>query len=274
MKQLISILFIFTFFSPALFGDAIRLSGGQVIEGTILEEQDNVILFESATGTFSFEKRDILEIERDGDDFKIARLPENDMDPLMGAAFSFIPGYSGLYSTKRPELGIPFAMVDLYFFTSALDQLSLRSQVPYFKSDYFKNYFLGKDPYLTLFTSNRLTEVNDGLLTFGSEWNKEVLLHYMLYQSSEKEYDLISGKRISKNEMSRNGNNHMRLWLSYSALNAVVSYLALEFKPSFIVDATDSEGFNHGRKDRVAIFPLVAPTSDGDGMNLGMVLFF
>ena len=259
----------------SLFADAIRLSGGQVIEGTIIEEQEDLIIFKTEIGVLSLEKRDILEIEKEGGDHKIIRLPDptEDASPLYAAAMSYIPGYSGLYLTKRAELGVPFTILNTYYFLKAVDYLSLRQKVDFFDSDYYNSRFRfgGNEPIYSLVNEVRYNSVGEGLFNGGTVWKQEHLIHYWIYQHSEMEYDTRLGGRIDKNQMSRYGNNYLRLWLAYSTLNAALSYALLQYKPSFIVDAGAGE---EDSGTPVSVYAFAVPRPEMDGLNMGMMFAF
>lgn len=89
----------------SLAADAIRLNGGQVLEGRIIEESDKTIIFESDAGILTIPRSDVVEVERPGDP-RIPRVDREGVRPANAAALSLIPFYSGFYRTRRQELGV------------------------------------------------------------------------------------------------------------------------------------------------------------------------
>ena len=61
--------------SLSISADAIRLLGGQYLEGKIIEESEKAIIFKTSKGSFTIKKSDILEMERPDSKEKIVKPP-------------------------------------------------------------------------------------------------------------------------------------------------------------------------------------------------------
>lgn len=142
----IFILALLLFSAGSVFGDALRLSGGQIMEGKIVSESDSVIVIRTDQGDFSIDKKDILEVDRGAGAGKIARVPEESVSPRRAALMSFIPGYSGLYQWKgHPEAGVPFSMLSMYYFYKFFIYQTTAVPVTFAKSQFAGDLLMGRN---------------------------------------------------------------------------------------------------------------------------------
>ncbi len=124
MGRIRPFVFLLCLVAGPVFADALRLTSGQVIEGKIIDESEAAVVVRTRMGLVSIEKKDILDIERDGGQKRIARVPRETPGPLNAAALSFIPFYCGLYQSPDAAAGLPFAAANGYYALLLLRQLT------------------------------------------------------------------------------------------------------------------------------------------------------
>lgn len=110
------------------WADAVRLTSGQVIEGTIVEESQTAVVIATRNGNLVIARKDILEIENKGA-ARIVRLDVKRPEPATAALYSLIPFYSGLYLGDEPGLGVPLAIASGVYGLKLLN--TLINRVPY-----------------------------------------------------------------------------------------------------------------------------------------------
>ena len=103
----------------ALAADAIRLNGGQFLDGRIVEESDKTIIFETDLGVLAIPRSDIVEIERQGG-ARIPRTQSQSASPGEAALYSLIPFYSGFYRTRAQEFGVLPSLLQGYLAIQAI----------------------------------------------------------------------------------------------------------------------------------------------------------
>jgi len=134
-KYILLTIFLLHVLAFSLSADAVRLSGGQVMDGKILDESATSIVIKTPQGIFTIDKKDIIEREDAKTGKVIARPPSKKMDLKTILWKSFIPAYSPLYETPgHPEYGLPFAMLNLGYFYKFVNYLATRQQVDFWQS--------------------------------------------------------------------------------------------------------------------------------------------
>lgn len=228
---------MFFFTASSVFADAIRLNSGQVLEGTILEESESVLVIKTATGTYSIQKSDILETEKPGSSTRIARVPKTEVTPLKGALMSFIPFYSGIYLTDRPTFGVPFAMVNGYMGLHLFLNLFQRKHVDFMDSDYKSDpSFAGR----VIAYSNSRGCFPGGSCPpgpfIGTPLNGpfgEFFVYYRWNYSDPRNQDVkINGKQYNIRTADRMLRQQAEMYLTFSAISAGIAYLMLKSSAS------------------------------------------
>lgn len=102
-----------------LLADAVRLNGGQILEGEILSESEDDVTIRTVDGTFVIPRVDVLEMEKGAARDLLGPSPRP--DAVTTALMGFIPFYSGLFQTRNDFAGVPLAAANGF---SALGLLS------------------------------------------------------------------------------------------------------------------------------------------------------
>ena len=205
-----------------LQADVFRLNGGQVIEGTVLEESDKIIVIDTANGTFTLRKEDILERERPGGP-KIARIDRPDLEPVPTALKSFIPFYSGFYETDDEEFGLLFATLQGVYAIGLLDNAPfLRRNIGWDNPQYLNG------PLDHGQSANEFLQ-GLGLTEFFS--SRPVVENYLILESLTKYNDSyypvktsLTGKVRSKKDSDANFRNNVRGYLITSLIHVGLTY--------------------------------------------------
>ncbi len=217
---------LFFLFSVPLFADAVRLSGGQVLEGSIVGESDEVLIIETSTGPVSIDKKEILVIEREGQN-KIPRIPAREVSPVKAIGFSMIPGISGFYYTDNPLPGVFFSVATLASFTKWFQFYSGKKRINYYKSDTFQDRYFYNDPgesylnnryYLPGFIN---TSFNLGI-PYQKTFPAYIFLQESLYNRSP-EYK-VAGKMYDEVTYRRIRNRFGKYFIFFTMLDAGLSY--------------------------------------------------
>jgi len=256
-----------------LFADAIRLSGGQVVEGTIVSENETYIIMKTLNGTLSFEKKDVLEIEKAGTK-KIVREPLAGDYKRTGAALrSFIPGYSGLYESKTPSAGIPFAVGNFYYglnmlyFYFDVKKISLdksewnKSGTNFFISYYGSNSLMSQSMYQILSSQGCNYSSNCNINTYQSSFYGSLamtnFIQRQIYKTLFQEYK-VNNAVYTKHELAVERERVLVGYLFFSSISALLSYYH-EPITKFILS-------NRSADAEFAIYGLPVP----GGMHLGI----
>ena len=266
MKSLARLLLLISFLVAGnVFGDVIRLNGGQVLEGQIVDETDKVLVMETASGTFTIRKEDILERERPGGP-KIARLDREPLDPITTASRSFIPFYSGFYETEDEEFGLLFATLQGGFAIGLIDN------APFLRNDKgwdFPQYWKGP-----LDHGQSANEFLLGL-DFGGFFTRNPVENYLILESLTKYNDsfypvktVLTQKVRSKKDSDSNFRNNLRGYLITSLIHAGLTYWHVNSFQGKSWLSHEAEGLQPGR-----VYGYVVPLG-GKDVQFGMMMVF
>ena len=240
-----------------LSADAIRLSGGQIMDGQIMDESDNSIVIKTPQGVFTIDKKDIIEREDAKTGKVIARPPVKSMKFRTILWKSFIPAYSPLYETPgHPEYGLPFSMLNLFYFIKFAQYQFGATRPAFFSSP---TSTLNDDTMNAFGFIKGLTEAP----AIGFSQGIPTLYSSLAYISIVKEYynlqkDYKVGSVVMKEDIYlKRRKRYLAGYVTTSLISAAVSYYLL--KP----------GSASGRK--IAFY--MAPNEDNGG-SVGVVTTF
>ena len=253
-------------FADALQADAIRLNSGQVIEGKILEESASTVVIETAVGPMAIDKKDILEVEREGKDPRIARLSANYPSPGKAAGSAFLPFYSPLYDSDSPTLGVPFAVL------SGLGALALINS--YTGAAQGKGY--GESSMINDLTLIAFTHHGSLLSTFPGYSTETTLTSFVpsfmepwfIAQFTPVYGYKLNGKFVTKEEMSSRRKLYGAAYLVPTLIHAGISYFYFKKRSGGKKKST----YVPGEVSAPLFYAL--PTSDKGGYQFGLVSTF
>lgn len=220
-----------------LFAESIRLTSGQILEGKILEESDKILVLQTSKGTFTIKKTDILEMERPGSKETITKAPEEKkLSYLNLALFSFIPGYSPIYNSKeRPEIGIPFAMVNLNYFYHFLQFQFNSNTVSFRESIEMKNPIAGYYNYFVMpgnvaYQRGVNTFNPDGTQNYGSSGYLQGTYIYFQFRDifyAKNKDRVVEGRQMTEEEFLNEKRRNLENYIMASIVNGLVAYFLL-----------------------------------------------
>ncbi|HBS06537.1 MAG TPA: hypothetical protein DEA96_16330 [Leptospiraceae bacterium] len=251
--------------SGSLAADVIRLNGGQILEGKIIDESDKLLVIETGTGTFTIRKEDILEREIPGGK-KIVRLNREGVTPLGTAGRSFIPFYSGFYETEDEEFGLLFATLQGIYALGTLDNMpGLRRDIGWDNPQYWKG---------PLDHGQSANEFLQGL-NLSAFFNGNVVDNYFTLEYLTKYNDsyypvktVLTQKVRSKKDSDSNFRNNLRGYLITSLIHAGLTYWHVSSYEGGSWLSRESEGPTPGR-----VYGYVVP-SGKDSVHFGMMMVF
>lgn len=251
MKYFSSRRFIFfLLLLPSLISaEMIRLNGGQLMEGQIIDESEKTIIIKSKDGIFTIDKKDILEMERSNTKDKIAKVPRKKSSPVKVLLMSFIPGYSPLYQlSDHPEAGVPLSVLSFAYFYSYVQYQFNSHTVSFLDSAEIKN------PGNFMLNSTFLPSTLTGIVPAGAEFYTTFYLKHDYYEKNKER--IVNGQKMSEQTYLFNKNKNLQGYLTTSVVNAILSYYLLR-KDGGIGTLYNTE-FNGMKTAFYAI-----PTSDG-----------
>ncbi|MBU45424.1 MAG: hypothetical protein CMN76_19590 [Spirochaetaceae bacterium] len=259
------ILFTVLFAATSLFADVIRLNGGQILEGEVVDESEKLLVIETGTGTFTIRKEDILERERPGGP-RIVRIDRQPVEPLNTALRSFIPFYSGFYETEDEEFGLFFATLQGIYALGAIDNMpGLRRNIGWDNPQYWKG---------PLDHGQSANELLLGL-DFGGFFSRSPVDNYLTLESITKYNDsyypvktVLTQKVRSKKDSDSNFRNNLRGYLITSLIHAGLTYWhTTSFKGASWL-SQEGDGLQPGR-----VYGYVVPAGK-DNVQFGMMMVF
>ena len=225
----------FFFADNSLFAESIRLTSGQVLDGTILEESEKVVVIQTSKGIFTVRKTDILEMERPGSKDTIIKPPaEKKLSKINMTLLSFIPGYSPIYQSKEhPEFGVPFAMLSLNYFYHFL-QFQFNS-----KRASFLHSIEMKDPFGLVFNlsygpnavATEMGLISNTPSSTGQNFNygPSAAVYFnartILYQKHSDR--IVEGRVMTEDEYLKEKKRYLGSFVAASILNGAVAYFLL-----------------------------------------------
>lgn len=249
----------------SLQADVIRLNGGQILEGKVVEESDKLLVIETGNGTFTIRKEDILEREREGGP-RIVRVGMEKADPMTTAARSFIPFYSGFYETEDEEFGLLFATMQGAFALGTIDNMPfLRNDIGWDNPQYWNG---------PLDHGQSAQEFLLGL-DFPGFFSRPPAENYVILESLTKYNDsfypvktVLTQKVRSKKDSDSNFRNNLRGYLITSLIHAGLTYWHVSSFRGGSWMARESEGLQPGR-----VYGYVVPLGSRD-VRFGMMMVF
>ncbi|HMV44479.1 MAG TPA: hypothetical protein PK079_21085 [Leptospiraceae bacterium] len=229
------ILFTFFFACNVLLAESIRLTSGQILEGKIVEESEKILVLQTNKGTFTIKKTDILEMERPGSKETITKAPEDKkLSKLNIALLSFIPGYSPTYNSKeRPEIGIPFAMANLFYFYHFLQFQFNSNTLSFQESSEMRNPILALYNYVALpgYTANQLGIGNPQNSNFFGSY-QYLQGAYVYFQIRDIFYlknkdRVVEGRQMTEEEYLNEKRCYLESYAIASIVNGLVAYFLL-----------------------------------------------
>lgn len=229
------ILFTFFFACNVLLAESIRLTSGQILEGKIVEESEKILVLQTNKGTFTIKKTDILEMERPGSKETITKAPEDKkLSKLNIALLSFIPGYSPTYNSKeRPEIGIPFAMANLFYFYHFLQFQFNSNTLSFQESSEMRNPILALYNYVALpgYTANQLGIGNPQNSNFFGSY-QYLQGAYVYFQIRDIFYlknkdRVVEGRQMTEEEYLNEKRRYLESYAIASIVNGLVAYFLL-----------------------------------------------
>lgn len=265
MKTVIGILIGLIIFSTGLSAEVIRLNGGQILEGEVIDESDKLLVIETGTGTFTIRKEDILERERPGGP-KIVRLDRQSLSPMGAAARSFIPFYSGFYETEDEEFGLLFATLQGVYALGTIDNMpGLRRDIGWNNPQYWKG---------PLDHGQSANEFLQGL-DFGAFFTRSAVDNYVTLEALTKYNDsfypvktVLTQKVRSKKDSDSNFRNNLRGYLITSLIHAGLTYWHVNSYEGGSWLSQEPEALTPGR-----VYGYVVPGGK-DSVHFGMMMVF
>ena len=251
--------------ASSLTAEVIRLNGGQILEGEVLDESDKLLVIETATGTFTIRKEDILERERPGSK-KIVRLERESLTPMGAAGRSFIPFYSCFYETEDEEFGLLFATLQGAYAVGIVDNMpGLRRDIGWDNPQYWKG------PLDHGQSANEFLQgLNLSAFFNGNPVDNYVTLEYLTkYNDSFYPVKTVLTQKVrSKRDSDSNFRNNLRGYLITSLIHAGLTYWHVSSYEGSSWLSQKPQGPEPGR-----IYGYVVP-SGKDSVHFGMMLVF
>lgn len=274
MFRTFTVLIFFCLTSTSIMADIIRLNGGQVIEGEVLSESDKILVIRTTSGDLTIRKEDILERQRPGQK-AFPRPPESIPDPVVSAAKSFIPFYSGFYETEDEEFGVLPATIAGFYALAMIDTMpGLRFEKGWSDSNFIFGgnpvEFGGSRPSATTFVFlNRLAFTQNSLSNEGLI--ESYFYSRFLTESDDRFFPVkgtITGSTRSRADMNNNFNNALRGYVISSIIHSALVYWHVSENGGGSIYANNDEGFAKGN-----IHAYILPTGGSD-FQFGMMMSF